>query len=358
MSMRYEAGVLSASYFPLDVPDAPTSVTATVVDFQTVSVAFTAPVNVGGAAVTSYTVYSSGGQIATGSSSPISVTGLTAGTSYTFTVVANNLYGAGPASAASNAAVPVTASQQAYTTAGSYSWVAPVGVFSVSVVCVGGGGGGGSYTNGTAIGGTGGGGGALAYSNNLAVVPGNSYTVIVGAGGTGGVDNSGNNATAGANSTFTAGSTVTGTGGAKGNQSSYYPAGGGHRAQGGMGAGGYGTSPTSASETAGTGGGGGSGGDGTGGGAGGGGGVGILGQGANGTAGSRSSYGTGGGGGSGGSSGATGTYSPAGNGGGYGGGGGANMYNGTTAGNGASGAVRIIWPGTTRQFPSTNTGNL
>jgi hypothetical protein len=25
---------------------------------------------------------------------------------------------------------------------------------------------------------------------------------------------------------------------------------------------------------------------------------------------------------------------------------------------GGSGAVRIIWPGTTRQFPSTNTGNL
>jgi hypothetical protein len=25
---------------------------------------------------------------------------------------------------------------------------------------------------------------------------------------------------------------------------------------------------------------------------------------------------------------------------------------------GAGGAVRIIWPGTTRQFPSTNTGDL
>ena len=30
--------------------------------------------------------------------------------------------------------------QQAYTTAGTYSWVAPAGVTSVSVVCVGGGG--------------------------------------------------------------------------------------------------------------------------------------------------------------------------------------------------------------------------
>jgi hypothetical protein len=28
------------------------------------------------------------------------------------------------------------------------------------------------------------------------------------------------------------------------------------------------------------------------------------------------------------------------------------------AGVGANGAVRIIWPGNTRSFPSTNTGNL
>jgi hypothetical protein len=27
-------------------------------------------------------------------------------------------------------------------------------------------------------------------------------------------------------------------------------------------------------------------------------------------------------------------------------------------GNGGKGAVRIIWPGNTRQFPSTNTGNV
>jgi hypothetical protein len=37
-----------------------------------------------------------------------------------------------------------------------------------------------------------------------------------------------------------------------------------------------------------------------------------------------------------------------------------NSMGGITTGtqNGGSGAVRIIWPGTTRQFPSTNTGNL
>jgi hypothetical protein len=38
----------------------------------------------------------------------------------------------------------------------------------------------------------------------------------------------------------------------------------------------------------------------------------------------------------------------------YGGGGGGN----STGAMGAGGAVRIIWPGTTRSFPSTNTGNL
>jgi hypothetical protein len=49
-----------------------------------------------------------------------------------------------------------------------------------------------------------------------------------------------------------------------------------------------------------------------------------------------------------------------GNGGPYGGGGGSgNAFLPTSiGGSGGSGAVRIIWPGTTRQFPSTNTGNL
>jgi hypothetical protein len=41
----------------------------------------------------------------------------------------------------------------------------------------------------------------------------------------------------------------------------------------------------------------------------------------------------------------------------YGGGGGAGISSGTNA-RGGVGAVRIIWPGTTRSFPSTCTGNL
>jgi hypothetical protein len=71
-------------------------------------------------------------------------------------------------------------SEALFTTPGTYSWTAPIGVTSVSVVAVGGGGGAGLYNGG------GGGGGALAYKNNIAVTPGQSYTVIVGAAGTAG----------------------------------------------------------------------------------------------------------------------------------------------------------------------------
>lgn len=57
-----------------------------------------------------------------------------------------------------------------FTTPGTYSWIAPTGVNTVSAVCVGAGG---SH---------GGGGGALRYKNNITVIPGQSYNVVVGAG--------------------------------------------------------------------------------------------------------------------------------------------------------------------------------
>ena len=89
------------------VPDAPTSVSATAANGQG-TVTFSAPANPGSSPITSYTVTSSpGGITATGATSPINVPGLTNGTSYTFTVTATNSVGTGPASAASNAAVPV-----------------------------------------------------------------------------------------------------------------------------------------------------------------------------------------------------------------------------------------------------------
>ncbi|MDR3095196.1 MAG: InlB B-repeat-containing protein [Bacteroidales bacterium] len=92
---------------PVTVPGAPTAVTATAGDGQA-TVSFTAPADNGGAAITGYTVTSSPGDItATGAASPITVTGLTNGTAYTFTVTAINSVGTGLASASSNAITPV-----------------------------------------------------------------------------------------------------------------------------------------------------------------------------------------------------------------------------------------------------------
>ena len=78
-------------------PRAPTGVTA-VASASSATVSFTAPTNTGGSPITSYTVTASPGNItASGSSSPITVSGLTNGVSYTFTVTATNALGAGPA---------------------------------------------------------------------------------------------------------------------------------------------------------------------------------------------------------------------------------------------------------------------
>ena len=75
-------------------------------------VTFTAPSLDGGKAVTSYTVTSSpGSYTGSGSSSPISVTGLQSSTSYTFTVTATNGNGASLASSSSNSITATTVPQ-------------------------------------------------------------------------------------------------------------------------------------------------------------------------------------------------------------------------------------------------------
>ena len=339
------------------VPGTPTIGTATSASATSVSVAFTAPTCIGAPGAPTYTATSTPGCITgTGAASPVTVSGLTTGTSYTFKVKAQNAAGISPCSAASNSVAPLVQGQDAYTTAGTYTWVKPSGVSSVSILAVGSGGpGAGSYYTGEigvcwcGYGGGGAGGGALAYLNNYDVSARSSLQIVIASGGNStvntcagalifraGYGGSGSGNSGGAGGTATGTFTASYAGGAGGNGgysacNFNYNGGGGGGAAGYAGAGGTGVGGVG----------------GTGGSAGGGnpnvggGGVGIFGQGPNGL--------PNGGGGSAGLSSAGGRPGGA-----YGGAG----SGGCPTGSGAIGAVRIIYPGTSRSFPSTNTGNL
>jgi len=98
----------SSAVTPATVPDAPTNVSAVGDDSQAI-VSFTASTKNGGSAITGYRVIANPGNISkTGISSPIYLTGLTNGTSYTITVVATNLKGNSVACAAPAPVVPVS----------------------------------------------------------------------------------------------------------------------------------------------------------------------------------------------------------------------------------------------------------
>ena len=103
------ASAASNSVTPATVPGAPTIGTATAGD-GLASVPFTVPASNGGSAITSYTATSTPGSftgtLTQAGSGTITVTGLTIGTAYTFTVTATNAVGTGAASAASNAVTP------------------------------------------------------------------------------------------------------------------------------------------------------------------------------------------------------------------------------------------------------------
>jgi alpha-tubulin suppressor-like RCC1 family protein len=113
-------------------PQAPTSVSGTAGNAQ-VAVSWTAPGWNGGASVTGYTVTASpGGATCTSASTSCTVTGLTNGTAYTFTVTATSSTGTGPASAASSSVTPATTpgaptgvAATAGDTTSAVSWTAP-----------------------------------------------------------------------------------------------------------------------------------------------------------------------------------------------------------------------------------------
>jgi len=371
-------------------PGAPTIGTATAGTLACASVTFTAPACTGyPAGVTGYRAISTPGCLTvTGASSPLSFSGLTVGTSYTFRVQATNASGYGALSAASNSVTATVITCATYTTAGTYSWVAPSGVTSVAVVAVGGGGNASSGSCAQYAGG-GGGGGALAYANGISVTPGSSYTVRVGPANCNSYFNTEVNAGEGSNASginggnggvVTAGTGYSGgKGGGGGTPSTRSGGGGGGGAGGYAGVGGLGGKglTAGAAGSGGAGGGGGSqytcaysSGNFTWPGGGGGGGVGLFGQGSSGAATSAGSL-QGGNGGSGGSNGAAGSYAsgswPGGIGGTYGGGGGGGGFNycapywgGGSSGPGRPGAVRIVWckcgARGTPSFPSTNVG--
>lgn len=94
---------------PVTVPGAPTGVTATA-GVKEATVSFVSPAADGGSPITGYRVVSApDGVEATGSGSPITVTGLRASVSYTFTVQAINAAGSGPMSEPSYAVTLETA---------------------------------------------------------------------------------------------------------------------------------------------------------------------------------------------------------------------------------------------------------
>ena len=265
-------------------------------------------------------------------------------------------------------AIKSPSGQVAWTTPGTYSWIVPARVFSISPLCIAAGGGTSRYDS--SVGGAGAGGGGLRYAKKIPVTPGETLTIIVGAGvafakggsttisrgatillqATGG-ELGWNNAGAGGGGTALDANIGGGNGGSGGTKgSNQVEAGGGGGAGGYSGGGGNAYSPSQP----GNGGGGGAGGRGTGSGfGGGGGGVGIFGEGASGAAGvsGTGSSPTAGGPGSGGIAGPD-QYSP-----GLYGGGAPGLGFSTISRPGAGGACRIIW-GSGREYPSTNTQDI
>lgn len=193
------ASSASSAVVPATVPGAPISVTGSA-GYKQVNISWSAPTSNGGAAITGYSVTSSPSVTAPAGCTNVNATtctftGLTAGTSYTFTVIAINPIGNSSSSTASSGVTPFgdctyttdTTSSSGYTllkitSVGTCGWTNTTDLTSLEFAAVGGGGGAG-------FGSLGGGGGAgrVIVSNSALSVSANDVVIItVGAGGAGG----------------------------------------------------------------------------------------------------------------------------------------------------------------------------
>lgn len=156
------------------LPLAPTVVTAVAGNGQ-------ATITFSGGSGSSYTVTSNpGGFTATGPASPLTVTGLSNGVAYTFTVVATNSCGSSPASVASNSVTPtgVSSGTQTFTyTGGTQTFTVPPGVTVLTIDAFGAQGA--RNFNNHATGGLG-----ARIKGDVNVTPGEVITIIVGGQGT------------------------------------------------------------------------------------------------------------------------------------------------------------------------------
>jgi len=189
------------------VPQAPTIGTATA-SGAVVSIPFTANAT-GGSAITSYTVTSSSGKTATGSSSPLSIAESTA-SSFTYTVTATNANGTSASSTASNSITTTlpTITGGTLTSDSTYYYRTFTGNGTLSVtnaaltadiLTIAGGGGGGARAGG------GGGAGGVVYTGSQPLST-NTYSVTVGGPGSGNSVQAGVPGTQGSNSSITGGS--------------------------------------------------------------------------------------------------------------------------------------------------------
>ena len=104
---RYNGGFIGTD--GLDAPDPPTDVTVSGGIDGVASVSFTAPTDTGTSAITGFVATASDGVGATGTSSPISISGLTLGSAVTFRVLAQNAYGYSAPSDPSSSTTPAAA---------------------------------------------------------------------------------------------------------------------------------------------------------------------------------------------------------------------------------------------------------